>query len=80
MIRHCEQIAVVTKENGCVKHVKMYSYVAVLCEPDGEQVCAVRVDAFERKEDAARYIKEKFPGWNLKGVWKLYDTDFAAEG
>ncbi len=77
MRRPCETIEVVQKENGTYRSVKHYSYVALLTEVDGDQVKAVRYDGYTSKEDGLiPEIEREYPGWNIKGIWKLYDNDF----
>lgn len=77
MRRPCETIEVVQKENGTFRSVKHYSYVALLTEVEGDQVQAVRYDGYTSKEDGLiPEIQREYPGWNIKGIWKLYDNDF----
>ena len=80
MRRPCETIEMVQKENGTFRSVKHYSYVALLTEIEGDRVQAVRYDGYTSKYDGlTEEIKADYPGWNLKGIWKLYDTDFREE-
>jgi len=58
------------------KLVKLNSYVVTLCEIDGDDVAAVRMDYFQNKEDVHKAVKEKFKGWKVKTINKLYDEDF----
>ena len=77
MRRPCETIETIQKENGNFKSVKHYSYVALLTEIEGDQVQAVRYDGYASKYDGLYdEIKADYPGWNIKGIWKLYDDDF----
>ena len=80
MRRPCETIEMIQKENGNFKSVKHYSYVALLTEIEGDQVLAVRYDGYTSKEDGlVADIEFDYPGWKIKGIWKLYDTDFREE-
>jgi len=77
MRRPCETVEVVQKENGNFRSVKHYSYVALLTEIEGDQVQAVRYDGYTSKEDGLiPEIESDYPGWKIKGIWKLYDSDF----
>ena len=77
MRRPCETVEVVQKENGNFRSVKHYSYVALLTEIEGDQVKAVRYDGYTSKEDGlVPEIERDYPGWKIKGIWKLYDSDF----
>lgn len=77
MRRPCETVEVVQKENGNFRSVKHYSYVALLTEIEGDQVQAVRYDGYTSKEDGLiPEIEHDYPGWKIKGIWKLYDSDF----
>ena len=72
-----ESIEREVKKNGCFgRTIRKYSYVALLCEINGSAVMAVRYDYFERKEDVSKKVKEDYPGWKSKGVYKLYNEDF----
>ena len=80
MRRPCETIEMIQKENGNFKSVKHYSYVALLTEIEGDQVLAIRYDGYTSKEDGlVADIEYDHPGWKIKGIWKLYDTDFREE-
>jgi hypothetical protein len=80
MRRPCETVEMIQKENGNFKSVKHYSYVALLTEIEGDQVQAVRYDGYTSKEAGLiPEIEQDYPGWKIKGIWKLYDTDFRAE-
>lgn len=65
------------KENGCKGPlIRTHSYVAVICEIDGDQVHAVRYDGYERKTDVYKAVTDDYPGWKMKLVNRLYDEDF----
>ena len=76
MRRPCEVNKTITKDNGCMKTIKTFSYVALLTQVNGDEVKAVRYDGYKSKYDLLDIVKNDHPGWNLKGVWKLYDDDF----
>ena len=67
------------ERNAEGKLVKLNSYVVTLCEIDGDDVAAVRMDYFQNKEEVHKVVKEKFKGWKVKTINKLYDEDFAEE-
>ncbi len=80
MRRPCETIETIQKANGTYRSVKHYSYVALLTEIEGDQVQAVRYDGYTSKEDGLfSDIEHDYPGWKIKGIWKLYDQDFREE-
>ena len=58
------------------KLVKLNSYVVTLCEIDDDDVAAIRMDYYQNKEEVSRAVKEKFKGWKIKAINKLYDEDF----
>ena len=58
------------------KAVKMCSYVITLCKKDGADVMAVRAEYFQNKLDAHKWVEEKYPGWNVKTINRLYGEDF----
>ena len=66
------------KDNGNIGHRVLHSYVALLTEKDGSEVKAVRLDRISLTKGNALndYIQERFPNWNIKGVWRLYEDDF----
>lgn len=65
------------KPNGLFgRTIRKYSYVVTLCEIDGDDVAAVRMEYFQNKEEVSRAVKEKFKGWKIKTINKLYDEDF----
>lgn len=76
----CEQFRVIAKENGTLKQIRTYSYVALLCKVDGDEVRAVRYDGYTSKYDLPRVVEAEYPDYKCKGIWKLYDTDFTGEG
>ena len=76
MKRPTNSTKVVTKPNGCLKNIPVYSYVAVLCEKDGDRCMAVRFDGYERGSDLWPILGEEYPDWKLKAIHKLYDEDF----
>ena len=61
------------------KLVKLNSYVVTLCEIDGDDVAAVRMDYYQNKEEVHKAVRKKFKGWKIKTINKLYDEDFAEE-
>lgn len=65
-------------DNGTQKSRVLHSYVALLAEKDGSEVKAVRLDEMGLTKGNALndYIREHYPDWNIKGVWRLYDDDF----
>ena len=64
------------ERNAEGKLVKLNSYVVTLCEIDGDDVAAVRMDYFQNKEEVHKAVREKFKGWKVKAINKLYDEDF----
>ena len=70
----CIGFRTTTQPSGCLKTVKTFSYVVLLCEKGGSEVKAVRLDGYTSKYDIK--ASEMFPDWNIKGIWKLYDEDF----
>lgn len=76
MRRPCEVMTTITKDNGCIKNVKTFSYVALLTEINGDEVKAVRYDGYTSKYDLKDIVAKVYPEWNLKGIWKLYDAEF----
>lgn len=58
------------------KLIKLNSYVVTLCEIDDDDVAAIRMDYYQNKEKVSRAVKEKFKGWKIKTINKLYDEDF----
>lgn len=80
MRRPCEVYELIQKENGTFRNVKHFSYVALLTEIEGDQVQAVRYDGYTSKYDGlTEEVKADYPGWKVKGIYKLYDTDFKEE-
>lgn len=75
----CEQYQLIAKENGCMKQIKTYSYVALLCKVDGDEVKAVRYDGYTSKYDLPKVVKSEYPEYKCKGILKLYDLDFEQE-
>lgn len=69
--KSCEQFEI---RDG--KTVKTFSYVAVMCEINGSEVKAIRIDGYERKMDVSSYLFNNMDGWRIKGIYKLYDEDF----
>lgn len=76
MFRPVESAVTMQKENGGFKTVRLYSYVVLLTEIDGDGVKAVRYDDYERKTDLYHEALNDYPGWKIKGTWKLYEEDF----
>lgn len=80
MRRPCETIEVRFKNNGNRSTVKLYSYVALLTEIEGDRVFAVRYDGYTSKYDGLiDKVKADYPEWKVKGIYKLYDADFREE-
>lgn len=72
-----QHIDITNANTGRKKTVVLHSYVAILCEKDGENVTAVRVDGQSNKEDVIRYLGLTYTeSWNIKGIYRLYDEDF----
>lgn len=71
-----EQIEVVPTESGSTRKVKLYSYVVTLTEQDGASVMAIRVDGAQNKYDVYTAMLDQYPGWNIKTISKLYESDF----
>lgn len=63
-------------KDGRLKTIRTNSYVALLCRRNGSSVMAVRYDGYTSKYDLPKVIKGEWPGWKLKGVYKLYEEDF----
>lgn len=62
---------------GCkYKSVRRYSYVVTLCEKDGHQVQAVRIEFYLNKIDVHKAVEKQYPDWNIKTINRLYDEDF----
>ena len=77
MTKPTESLTREVKPNGLFgKTIRKHSYVVTLCEIDGDDVAAVRMDYFQNKEDVHKAVKEKFKGWKVKTINKLYDEDF----
>lgn len=76
MKRSCETLETYFKPNGNMAHRKTYSYVILLCKKGGDEVKAIRVDGYTSKYDMLDDVSGNYPDWNLKGIWKLYDSDF----
>lgn len=69
------------KANGSFgRKVESYSYVVVLCQQDGPEVKAARMDYYRTGRDAVIAAERDNPGWNIKFVHKLYDDDFIKGG
>lgn len=74
MRRPCETTDLVQRADGKYRSVKHYSYVMLLTKIDDDEVMAVRYDGYSNKEELVNAVDH--PGWNCKGIWKLYDNDF----
>ena len=59
-----------------VTNRKVYSYAALICRKGGSDVSAVRCSGFVGKLDVLEAVKQEHPGWNVKGIYKLYEEDF----
>lgn len=80
MKRPCETIEVIQKDNGCFRSVKHFSYVALLTKINDDEVMAVRYDGYTSKLNGLfAKVKDDYPDYNVKGIWKLYDSDFEEE-
>lgn len=71
-----EQLDITVTAKGSTKKIKLYSYVITLTEQDGSEVKAIRADGFQNKHDVYIACIEQWPGWNIKTISKLYETDF----
>ena len=71
-----EQLDITVTAKGSTKKIKLYSYVITLTEQDGSEVKAIRADGFQNIEDVYAACLEQWPGWNIKTISKLYETDF----
>ena len=58
---------------------KINEYVVVLCQQGSREVMSRIYYGYCNKVDVMNACRKEFPGWNIKGVWKLYDEDFAKE-
>lgn len=76
MRKPTEQFDITVTAKGSTKKIKLYSYVITLTEQDGSEVKAIRADGFQNKEDVYIACIEQWPGWNIKTISKLYETDF----
>ena len=77
MTKPTESLTREVKPNGLFgKTIRKYSYVVTLCEIDGDDVAAVRMDYFQNKTDVHDAVRKKFKGWKIKTINKLYDEDF----
>ena len=56
--------------------IKLNSYVVTLCEIGDDDVAAVRMDYYQNKGEVHKAVEEKFKGWKVKTINKLYDEDF----
>lgn len=74
-----EQWRVSFNEKGHKKTERLASYVVLLTMVDQGEVLAWRVDECRNKEDAITKLAMRCANpekYNVKGAWKLYDTDF----
>ena len=76
MRKPTEQFDITVTAKGSTKKIKLYSYVITLTEQDGSEVKAIRADGFQNKEDVYAACLDQWPGWNIKTISKLYETDF----
>ena len=77
MTKPTESLEREVKPNGLFgRTIRKYSYVVTLCEIDGDDVAAIRMDYYQNKEEVSRAVREKFKGWKIKAINKLYDEDF----
>ena len=65
------------KDGGTLGTREYNYYVVVLTEKDGSEVKAVRISTTNKKGNAlTAEVNEMYPGWNIKYIAKLYDSDF----
>lgn len=77
MRKPVEQICREVKPNGLYgKTIKKHSYAILLCRKGGDDVMALRMDYLQNKGDVHKEVETMYPGYNVKGVWRLYDEDF----
>ena len=77
MIKPTTEITYRVKANGNFgRKMEGHSYVAVLCQQDGEEVKAARMDYYVNQFDARKAAIEMYPGYNVKFMHRLYDEDF----
>ena len=76
MKKPTESYEISFKENGNKKTLHLFSYAALLCRKDDQEVKAVRLDYFETRSDARKKVEKEWPGWKVKGIWRLHDEDF----
>lgn len=77
MIKPTTEITWPVKANGCFgRKMECYSYAVLLCQKDGPEVKAVRMDYYRNGFDARKAAASENPGWNIKAIHKLYDDDF----
>lgn len=72
-----KQIPTTIFETDGRRTIRLYSYVALLTEKGGSEVKAVRYDGFQRATDVMAEIDTDYPGWKIRGVYKLSEEDFA---
>ena len=74
-----EQWKTTFNDKGHKKTERLASYVVLLTMIDHGDVFAWRVDECRNKEDAITKLAMRYANpekYNVKGAWKLYDTDF----
>lgn len=65
------------KQNGTLGTRVWSDYAVLLTEKDGSEVKAVRIRTLNKKGSGlTEEIEEKYPDWNIKGCWRLYEDDF----
>lgn len=66
------------KDNGTMGTRVYQDYAVLLTEKDGSEVTAFRYRTLAKKgqSEFADGIKAAYPGYNVKGVWRLYEDDF----
>ena len=63
-------------KNGRKKTVHLNSYAVLLCRKGDQDVKGIRCEYFQNKTDVYKAVANEWPGWNIKGIWRLCDEDF----
>lgn len=66
------------KDNGTMGTRVYQDYAVLLTEKDGSDVTAFRYRTLAKKgqSEFMKGIEAAYPGYNIKGAWRLYDDDF----
>lgn len=66
------------KDNGTIGTRVYQDYAVLLTEKDGSEVTAFRYRTLAKKGQSEFNdgIEAAYPGYNIKGCWRLYDDDF----